>query len=723
MAQSNTVSGSLDSVSVSCFQPTRTLLLTGTSVAEKRLELSRYFIQTFDLYDALFDCLATQDAWYQKSIPLRHPLIFYYGHTATFFVNKLMAGQWLDHRIDPDIESTMAIGVDEMSWDDLDETHYRWPSIDQVRQYRQKVRQMVCHFIEAMPLELPIQWESPAWAILMGIEHERIHLETSSVLIRQLPLERVIPHPHWINCPYTRTDRSTVPTNTLLTIAATTVQQGKPSSDTTYGWDNEYGQRTIELHAFQASKYLVSNAEYLEFVRAGGYQNSSWWTEEGQAWLKYTLAQQPTFWVGDAQQPDTLRLRLMCEEIAMPWDWPAETNQLEAAAFCRWKASQSGLPIQLPCEAEWMALRASIDTDQPLWDRAPGNINLEYWASSCPVDHFPQAHGLYDIIGNVWQWTSTAIDGFDGFRIHPLYDDFSTPTFDGKHNLIKGGSWISTGNLAIAHSRYAFRRHFFQHAGFRYVVSQYQEPNVVNPYETDVLIAQYLDSHYGATHFDVPNHCVRLAELTQAFCPHKGKALDIGCGVGRASFELARHFARVDAVDYSARFIDIAETLVKHDSFRYAIASEGELVDYREAKLSHCDIPAELASRIAFTQGDACNLKAKYTGYDLILAANMLDRLREPAHFLADLAHRLRSGGVLMICSPHTWQESSTPKTHWLGGIRENGEALTTYQALQRLLCTDFKELHSPMDIPFVLQDTARKYQYLVSQLTVWQKR
>ena len=76
-----------------------------------------------------------------------------------------------------------------------------------------------------------------------------------------------------------------------------------------------------------------------------------------------------------------------------------------------------------------------------------------------------------------------------------------------------------------------------------------------------------------------------------------------------------------------------------------------------------------------------------------------------------------------MICSPHTWQESSTPKTHWLGGIRENGEALTTYQALQRLLGTDFKELHSPMDIPFVLQDTTRKYQYLVSQLTVWQKR
>lgn len=59
------------------------------------------------------------------------------------------------------------------------------------------------------------------------------------------------------------------------------------------------------------------------------------------------------------------------------------------------------------------------------------------------------------------------------------YTMISTPTFDGKHNLIKGGSWISTGNLALKSSRYAFRRHFFQHAGFRYVVSRYQEPLIV----------------------------------------------------------------------------------------------------------------------------------------------------------------------------------------------------------------------------------------------------
>ena len=67
----------------------------------------------------------------------------------------------------------------------------------------------------------------------------------------------------------------------------------------------------------------------------------------------------------------------------------------------------------------------------------------------------------------MWQWTETPIDEFDGFRVHPVYDDFSVPTFDTRHNIIKGGSWISCGNEATFHARYAFRRHFFQHAGFR----------------------------------------------------------------------------------------------------------------------------------------------------------------------------------------------------------------------------------------------------------------
>jgi formylglycine-generating enzyme required for sulfatase activity len=57
------------------------------------------------------------------------------------------------------------------------------------------------------------------------------------------------------------------------------------------------------------------------------------------------------------------------------------------------------------------------------------------------------------VIGNVWQHTETPTMPFNGFRTHPIYDDFSVPTFDTRHNMIMGGSWISTGNEATRHAR------------------------------------------------------------------------------------------------------------------------------------------------------------------------------------------------------------------------------------------------------------------------------
>jgi hypothetical protein len=78
-----------------------------------------------------------------------------------------------------------------MSWDDLNTAHYDWPSVAAVRDYRAAMRERIDQFIQTMPLELPIRWNSPAWIILMGIEHERIHLETSSVIMRQMPLDEL----------------------------------------------------------------------------------------------------------------------------------------------------------------------------------------------------------------------------------------------------------------------------------------------------------------------------------------------------------------------------------------------------------------------------------------------------------------------------------------------------------------------------------------------------
>ncbi len=700
--------------------PTRTLLLSGQNTEQKRSELLTYFTQTWDLYESLFDCLADDRAFFNKAISLRHPLIFYFGHTATFYMNKLMAGRYLEDRVDDRIESMMAIGVDEMSWDDLNDSHYAWPTIEEVRDYRGKVKSLVSEFIRTMPLELPITWDSPAWVILMGIEHERIHLETSSVLIRQLPIGWVKPQPHWPVCPQARHDRSSVPANSLIAMPGGHVQQGK--TDDTYGWDNEYGSQVVDLKPFKASKMLVSNAEFYRFITANGYNERRWWDDEGWGWREFSGAQMPTFWVGDISQPDQLKLRLMTEEVTMPWDWPAEVNQLEAAAFCRWLAEETGKSIQLPCEAEWAQLREQVSGDQPDWHEAPGNINLAYWASSNPVDGFAQGE-FYDIVGNVWQWTTTPTNGFEGFKVHPLYDDFSTPTFDGKHALIKGGSWISTGNEALKSARYAFRRHFFQHAGFRYVVSSHQETMALNPYETDSMVSQYLDFQYGPSYYDVPNYAAALVEKLLPHCPVRGQALDIGCATGRASFELARHFDAVTGMDYSARFIDVALQLTSGEDFRYVVPEEGDLVEYRQVRLKDFNLDSEQAQRIQFVQGDACNLKPQPDRYDLVLASNLIDRLRQPQRFLQDITPMIRSGGLLVLSSPYTWLEEFTPKENWLGGVRENGEALTTYQALQRLLRDKFEEVGTPQDVPFVIRETARKFQHTQAQLTIWRKR
>src|SRR5690625_916919 len=113
----------------------------------------------------------------------------------------------------------------------------------------------------------------------------------------------------------------------------------------------------------------------------------------------------------------------MTEVVPMPWDWPVETNFHEAEAFCRWKAEKTGKNIRLPTEDEWYRLYA-VSGPHDVRPMSPwhANLHLDHGASSCPVNQF--AHGeFYDVIGNVWQWTQTPTYPFDGFKVHPIYDD------------------------------------------------------------------------------------------------------------------------------------------------------------------------------------------------------------------------------------------------------------------------------------------------------------
>lgn len=694
----------------------RSPLLTGTTVEAKRDEVLKYFQSTCDLYESLFETLRTDDAFFGRPDPLRHPLIFYFGHTATFFINKLvLAG--LTTRIDPGLESICAVGVDEMSWDELDETHYDWPSVERVRSYRAKVRAVVEGLIRELPLSLPVTWESPWWPILMGVEHELIHVETSSVLIRQHSLEHVKEHSAWTAC----AESAQAPVNCLIDVPKGVVTLGKKHEpDHRFGWDNEYGHRHQEVPAFQASRYLVSNKEFLAFVEAGGYTTPALWGEEGKAWRKYTQAIQPTFWI---KEDDSYRLRLMTHEVPMPWDWPAEVNCHEARAFCSWKSRSSGVAVRLLTEDEWYRLlEVSEPGEVPVNELAGGNLHLDHYASACPVNQFAQGD-FFDVTGNVWQWTQTTMYPFEGFKVHPLYDDFTTPTFDDRHNLMKGGSFISCGNESLHAARYAFRRHFFQHAGFRYATGEVPESVQTSHYETDRLLSEYAEFHYGDRYFDVPNFSQALAQIGIAAAgdSRKGSALDLGCASGRSTFELAKHFDRVTGVDFSARFIGQGVQMAEQGALRYTLAEEGELVSYHERTLEGLGL-AETRAKVEFYQGDACNLVPRFTGYDFLLAANLIDRLYDPKLFLSAIHKRLKVGGLLMITSPYTWLTEHTKRSAWVGGFKRDGESFTTLDGLKEILSANFRLVEGPLSVPFVIRETRRKHQHTISEVTIWER-
>lgn len=699
---------------------TKTPLLNDGDVESKRQEILDYFHDSFTLYESLFECLDSDEAFYHRANRLRQPLIFYYGHTSVFFINKLNVANLIDERVDPTLESILAIGVDEMSWDDLNDDNYQWPTPQQVKAHRDATRDIVDRFIRDCDFSMPIDWQSPMWIVLMGIEHERIHLETSSILIRELPLDMTKPHPVWSEiC----RDDDPAPVNELIEVHGDSVALGKSQSNPIYGWDCEYGTTTEEVKSYRASKYLVSNQEMLDFIEAGGYQNETYWSPEGQKWIDFSKAEHPVYWI---KEDEGYRLRTMLEVIDMPWAWPAEINYLEAKAFCNWKSEQTGTHIRMPSEAEWHLLRNGLDTDQPYWDSAPGNLNLEHELSPCPVDRHEFHDGFYDVIGNVWQWTETPIDAHDGFEVHPVYDDFSAPTFDGKHNLFKGGCWISTGNYAIKDARYAFRRHFFQYSGLRYVAADPLPETETNLCETDPQVAQSLDSHYGKTKLSVDNFQVACVAEIEAHLVGRetGRALDIGCGSGRASFELAKLFQHVDAVDFSVRLIEGPTNLQKSGRQRYSRRSEGELKSFHEILLDSFSGYRDVQERISFMQADACNLVDKFNDYDLVLAANLIEWLYDPANFLKSMKQRVRSGGLLAIASNYNWNEENTPREKWLGGFKANtGENFTSLEGIEEILAPEFELVTAPVDIPLVLQNSDRDFSYGVSELSVWQKK
>ncbi|MCB9731794.1 MAG: 5-histidylcysteine sulfoxide synthase [Deltaproteobacteria bacterium] len=420
--------------------------------------------------DMLF-CSVDSDAAFQtQPDPLRNPLVFYLGHPAAFYVNKLvMAGLLATGGVEPALEALFERGVDPAHADDLALTAY--PRTEAVWRYRDRVRAVVLGVIDRVSWDGEIGPDDPRWALLMALEHERIHFETSSVLLRQLPVEAVRRPPGWR---YAAWDApAPADAGALVAVGGGRVTLGRPAWARTFGWDNEHGRLDVEVAPFEAGRDLVTNGELLAFVRAGGYAHDALWSAEGRAWRDARGVTAPRFWVPRATG---YAYRAMFDELPLPLAWPAEVTAHEAEAYARWASASRGVPgMRLPTEAEHAQLAAGAPLDEHGDVVASEAYNLCLrLGSPSPVGSFGGATsrwGCRDVRGNVWQWLADDFAPLPGFATHPYYPDFSTPYFGSDHGMMAGGSWASTGGSASRWYRLWFRRFFHQHAGFRLVRS------------------------------------------------------------------------------------------------------------------------------------------------------------------------------------------------------------------------------------------------------------
>ncbi len=422
--------------------------------------LLNYFENSWEMEETLMKSIIKEETFYLSPDTLRNKLIFYLGHSAVFYINKLIQVGLLKNRINSQYETLFEIGVDPETPAELELAiqGVNWPDVEKVWEYRNKAKEEITAIINNTTLNLPIHQQHPIWALLMGIEHSRIHLETSSMLLRQLPIDKLKCPQGWNYAP----SNGEIPDNQMREIPGGVVKLGKNQDDLTFGWDSEYGNLEVEVKPFLASQYLITNGEFLEFVQAGGYNNSNYWNAESWQWKQLYNVEYPKFWIA---QENNYRYRATFDEIDLPLDWPVEVNHYEAMAYCQWK----GKNTRLMTEAEWnQALKISEDS------RLSNNYNLNLqFISPTPVGMFSENNqsGISDLRGNVWEWLSSTFNPLPGFKVHDLYPDQSAPFFDNKHFMMLGGSWATNGTMALPCYRNWFRPFFYQHVGFRIAAS------------------------------------------------------------------------------------------------------------------------------------------------------------------------------------------------------------------------------------------------------------
>jgi iron(II)-dependent oxidoreductase len=419
---------------------------------------------------AIFD-LIDPAAYYSRPIALRNPIVFYEGHLPAFSIISFLRRGLGHPPIDVRLEKLFERGIDPDSAEAAvprSGAGTMWPSRDEVLAFAARADEAIVSALERAEFLEDRPAMQRAQALYTALEHEAMHQETLLYMWHRLPYEQKTRPPAGALAKPDggsyKDSRSTV------RIPAGTATLGADRESIAFGWDNEFDEHQVQVPAFEIDVYDVTNAQFMEFVQAGGYRTRELWSDENWQWLQEEKLEHPTFWV--RSRVEGWVWRGMFEDIPLPPDWPVYVSQAEAAAYARWRNRR------LPTEAEYhraaFGTPTGVERSYPWGDAPPdpahGNFDFERF-EPVAVGSYPagaSAWGVHDLVGNGWEWTSTVFAPFHGFSPMASYPEYSADFFDGQHYVMKGGSPATAKELLRRSFRNWFRPNYpYVYAKFR----------------------------------------------------------------------------------------------------------------------------------------------------------------------------------------------------------------------------------------------------------------
>ena len=334
------------------------------------------------------------------------------------------------------------------------------PTVKETVAYRNHIDEQIAQLLNSLD-SLP-DAETVRSLIRLGLEHEMQHQELLVYDIKHLLCDQ-------FDAPIKSSPKSAAKVEGMAEIEGGLFSLGYDGSD--FAFDNEKPTHQVFLQDFALDKALVTNSDFLAFIRDGGYQNFRWWFSEGWEAVNREHWQAPLYWeLHDGEW--MIRDFSGVNPAASRKDEPVcHVSFFEASAFAKWAGKR------LPTEAEWEKA-ACYDSQRnarnafPWGDAAPnsGNSNLfenGYW-SVAPVGAFPEganAYGCQQMIGDVWEWTTSDYVPYPGFKSE--FDEYNDKWFVNQ-KVLRGGSF-ATPQL---HIRATYRNFFHAHerwmtSGFR----------------------------------------------------------------------------------------------------------------------------------------------------------------------------------------------------------------------------------------------------------------